>query len=77
MGWLAGNLIHLPLAFFVAQIAKDKGRDYWLWLLFGLIIPVYALFYVVLVDDLSKTPKFPRPRKRKKTAPLETRENVA
>lgn len=46
------------IAFFVGSIAKDKGRSFGLWFVFGVIAPVFAPFYVMLVDDL-RWPVFP------------------
>ena len=50
------------IPFFVGAIARDKGRSFALWCLFGVISPTWALFYVMLVDDLR--PAFPLRRRK-------------
>lgn len=54
--------VQVLIAFFVGEIAKDKGRNFTPWFIFGLFTSVWALFYVMLVDDLR--PPFPVRRRK-------------
>ena len=65
IGVLAGSIFFLPslaIAFFVSQIAKDKGRSAFMWFCFGLVMPHLAPFYVMAVEDLDRKPFFSRYR---------------
>ena len=55
------SVIHLVISFFVGAIARDKGRSFALWFLFGLLTPIWGLFYVVLSDSLKKELPFRTP----------------
>ena len=56
--------IRLLVGFFVAHLAQDKYRAFGLWFIFGAANPTWALFYVMLVDDLRHKRHFPlSPRK--------------
>ena len=49
---------HIIFPFFICSIAKDKGRNPYLWGIFGFLTPTYSLFYVMLVDDRLDMPRF-------------------
>jgi hypothetical protein len=61
--WVLIAVEHIAFPFIVGSLARDKGRSFVLWFVFGLIVPVFALFYVMLVDDL-RWPVFPWERRK-------------
>lgn len=65
MVWFLAFLIHVLLALFTGTIAKGKNRDFALWFAFGFFLPVWGLFFAVLINDEGHQRAFPDPRKRK------------
>jgi hypothetical protein len=64
MVWIPILALNLLLALFTAWIARTKGRAFYIWLAFGFFLPIWALFFAVLINDNTSKRAFPDPRRR-------------
>jgi energy-coupling factor transporter transmembrane protein EcfT len=54
---LLGVLLAPVVVLATGYLARSYGRDFWMWLLLGCILPVVSIFLLLLLPDRSTPEK--------------------